>query len=73
MTFPHRNIHKQTSPDGQTHNQVDDILIDKRRQSSILDIRSFRGAFYHLGHYLLISKLKERLSVAKQIDQTDSM
>jgi hypothetical protein len=45
-TLPHRDIHKHTwtSPDGVTHNQVDHILIDKRRHSSILDIRSFRGA-----------------------------
>ena len=45
-TFPHRNIHKLTcsSPDDQTHKQIDHILIDKRKQSSILDIRSFRGA-----------------------------
>ena len=39
-TFPHRDIYKQTwtSPDGMTHNQIDHILIDKRRQSSIIDI-----------------------------------
>ena len=35
--FPHRNIHKYTwtSPDGITHNQIDHVLVDKRRQSSV--------------------------------------
>ena len=42
--FPHRNIHNYTwtSPDGKTHNQIDHILIDRRSQSSVLDVRSFR-------------------------------
>jgi hypothetical protein len=37
---PHRNIHKYnwTSPDGNTHYQIDHILIDRRRQSIILDV-----------------------------------
>jgi hypothetical protein len=38
--FPHRNIHKctWTSPEGNTHSQIDHVLIDRRRHSSILDV-----------------------------------
>jgi len=58
--FPHRNIHKYTwtSPDGKTHSQIDHILIDRRRHSSILDIRSFRGADCETYHCLVVAKLK---------------
>jgi len=40
MVFPHRNFHKctWTSPDRQTHNQIDHILIDRRRHSGIIDV-----------------------------------
>jgi hypothetical protein len=41
-TFPHHNVHKFTwTSDGKTHNQIDHILIDRRRHSSVLDVRSF--------------------------------
>jgi endonuclease/exonuclease/phosphatase family metal-dependent hydrolase len=44
--FPHRNIHKYiwTSPYGKTHNQIDHILVDRRRHSNVLHVRSFRAA-----------------------------
>jgi exonuclease III len=57
--FPHRSLHKYTwtSPDGKTHNQIDHILIDRRRHSSILDLRSFRGANCDSDHYLVLAKV----------------
>jgi hypothetical protein len=46
MMFPHRKIHKYTwtSPDWKTHNQIDHILVDRRRNSNVLDVRSVRAA-----------------------------
>jgi hypothetical protein len=66
--FPHCIIHKYTwtSPDGNTHNQFGHILIDRRRHSSVLDVRSFRAADCDTDHYLVVAKVRERLAVSKQ-------
>jgi endonuclease/exonuclease/phosphatase family metal-dependent hydrolase len=55
--FPHRNVHKYTwaSPDGKTHNQIDHILVDRRRHSNILDVRSVRAADCDSDHYLVVA------------------
>jgi hypothetical protein len=65
--FPHRKIHKHTwtSPEGNTHKQIDHILIDRRRNSSILDVRSLTGADCDTDRCLVIAKVRERLAVSK--------
>jgi hypothetical protein len=67
--FLRRSIHKYTwtSPDGKTHNQIDHILIDRIRHSSILDVRSFRGADCDSDHYLVVAEVRERLAVNKRM------
>jgi endonuclease/exonuclease/phosphatase family metal-dependent hydrolase len=69
--FPHRNIHNYTwtSPDGKTHNQIDHILVDRRRHSNVLDVRSFRAADCDSDRYLVVAKVRERLAVNKQRSQ----
>jgi hypothetical protein len=66
-----RNFRKYTwtSPDGKTHNQIDHVLIHRRWHSSILDVRAFKGADYGTDHYVVIAKVKERLSVSKKATQ----
>jgi hypothetical protein len=54
------------SPDGKTHNQVDHVLIDRKRHSSVVDVQLFRAADCDTDHYLVVAKVKERLAVSKQ-------
>jgi endonuclease/exonuclease/phosphatase family metal-dependent hydrolase len=65
--FPHHNIHKYTCTpqDGKPHNHIDHILVDRRRHSTVLDVRSFRAADCDTDHYLVVAKFRERLAVNK--------
>jgi len=44
-------------------------LIDRRWHSSVLDVRSFRGADCDPNHYLVIAKIRERLTVGRKATQ----
>jgi hypothetical protein len=45
----------------------DHILKHRRRLSSILDVRYFRGADCDSDHYLTVAKVTERLAVSKRM------
>jgi len=48
-------MHKATwvSPDGQAKNQIDHIIMDRRQDTSITYVRTYRGAIYDSDHYLV--------------------
>jgi hypothetical protein len=55
-------------PDEKTHNQIDNIMIDRSRHSSILDVRSFMAAESDCDtdHYLVVVKVRDKLAVNKE-------
>lgn len=66
--FQHLDIHKATwlSPDQNTANQIDHVLIDGRHSSSILDVRTIRGANMDSDHYLVAAKVRTRITSVKK-------
>ena len=66
ISFPHKDIHKHTwrIPGSNRGNQIDHILVNRRYSSSILDVRSFKGANCDSDHFLVIAKVRQRLSNA---------
>jgi hypothetical protein len=42
------------------------VCIDRRRLSNILDVRPFRRADCDTDHYLVVEKIRERLTVSKR-------
>ncbi|XP_042911774.1 craniofacial development protein 2-like [Parasteatoda tepidariorum] len=67
--FQHKRIHKMTwrSPDGITYNQIDHFLIDSRHKSDIEDVRTYRGANLDSDRFLIIAKLRARISNIRKI------
>ena len=65
--FKHKEIHKYTwtSPDGHTKNQIDHIMINKKWRTSLLDVKTKRGADIASDHELLVAKIRLKLRNAK--------
>ena len=65
--LPHKELHKQTwrSSDGKTNNQIDHILIDRRNASSMLDVKSRRGASSDSDYYLVRGKYRCKIAYNK--------
>ena len=62
--FQHKTIDKftWTSPDGNTHNQIDHVLINRKWRKSLLDVRAFRGADLGSDQELVIAKIQLKLA-----------
>jgi hypothetical protein len=54
------------SPDGNTFNQINHLIIDARHLSNLMDVRTYRGANVDSGHYLVILNTRSRISNARK-------
>lgn len=50
-----------SSPDGRTYNQIDHILISKRNASSVMNVRTYRGADCDSDHFLVCMRYRDRI------------
>ncbi|XP_054089770.1 LINE-1 retrotransposable element ORF2 protein isoform X1 [Zeugodacus cucurbitae] len=69
--FQHKKIHQATwlSPDRNTRNQIDHVVIDGRHVCCVLDVRTLRGPNIDSDHYLVAAKIRTRLCAAKNAGQ----
>jgi hypothetical protein len=65
--FNHKIIHKAPwkSTDGKDENLIDNLLIDRRHLSNLMNVGSYRGANIESDHYLVGIMLRARIPNAK--------
>ena len=73
--YPHRDIHKGTwkSPDGNTVNQIDHVLIDRLHVNNLQDVRNHIGVDINSDHYLVIVKIIAKINRQPIIKKKDRM
>lgn len=61
--FKHKNYHKVTwiAPDQSTYTQIDHVLIARRMRSSILDVRTYRGAMCDSDHFMVTTTIRQKV------------
>ena len=64
--FPHKSILKLTwiSPNGRTSNQIDQLMIKRKKRGSMQDVKVHRGADVASDHPLVVTKIKLKLRKA---------
>jgi hypothetical protein len=64
----HRRIHKGTwkAPGQYICNKIDHVLINKRRVSTITNVRTLRGPNCDSDHYLVRTKIRQRISKVEE-------
>lgn len=62
--FARKRIRKHTwrHPSGESVSQIDHVLVDGRHFSDVMDVRSYRGPNIDSDHYLVVSRIRARLS-----------
>lgn len=68
--YQHKEIHKGTwrSPDGENINQIDHVLIEKRSETCVKDVRTYRGPDIDTDHFMVGAKLKQIIPIMRPIN-----
>ena len=65
-----RRLWTWKSPDGNTKNQIDFIIIDKRFRNAITQVKSYPGADGNSDHVPVVASVRIRLKTVQKIKNT---